>query len=257
MMPRKVLKNKPLVEAIFEVKWSLKELSQGLRIDPHYKILVGSLYSKVKGEYPFHEMLPAAAIPDDIAGHVIQHRFRKGKNQWPLLQTGPGILTVNDTDGYVWEEFEQKVVHATAALFETYPEPETLAIESILLRYIDAVEFNFSSSDIFSFLSEKMKTTVRPYDGLFKETSVDSVPLSFDLRFSFPSEKPSGIIHLRFLRGKRENADALIWETMVQSPQGQVASMPEGIGDWLNDAHNLTDDWFFKLIAGDLERRFE
>src|SRR4030043_2007896 len=140
-MPRKILKNKPLSEAIFELKWKLQEIRESIRIDPHYKILVGSLFSKLREDYPYHEMLPAASIPDDIAGHVIQHRFRKGKAEWPLLQIGPGILTVNDTEGYIWEEFEQKIIQAAKDFFEIYPEPETLKIKSLLLRYIDAVEF--------------------------------------------------------------------------------------------------------------------
>jgi uncharacterized protein (TIGR04255 family) len=254
LMMRKVLKNKPLIEAIFELRWALKESSQGIKTDPHYKILVGSIYSKLKTEYPYHEPLPAASIPDDIAGHVVQHRFRKDKNQWPLIQIGPGILTVNDTAGYIWEDFEQKITSAVTALSDVYPESENLKISSLLLRYIDAVEFNFNSNNIYDFLAEKMKTTIRPYSGLFNDTGVHSMPESFDWRFSFACTKPTGMIHLRFMRGKKENTDALIWETMVQSTKEQV---PGNIADWLNDAHNLTDDWFFKLIAGELERRFE
>ncbi|MBI5195246.1 MAG: TIGR04255 family protein [Nitrospirae bacterium] len=253
-MPRKVLTNKPLIEAIFEVKWELKEISQGIKVDPHYKILVGSLYSKLKEDYPYHEPLPASSLPDDIAGHVIQHRFRKDKNQWPLIQIGPGILTVNDTDGYIWEEFEYKVRRAVTTLLEMYPESKNLNFNSLLLRYIDAVEFDFKENNIYDFMAEKMKTTVRPYNVLFSDTGVDSVPISLDWRFSYPCTKPDGVIHLRFMRGKKENADALIWETMVQSTNKQVSMK---IADWLNDAHNLTDDWFFKLIAGELERRFE
>ncbi len=256
-MPRKVLKNKPLIEAIFELKWELKKIGEGIAIDPHYKILVGSLYSKLKDEYPYHEMLPAASIPDDIAGHVIQHRFRTGKNQWPLVQIGPGILTVNDTAGYIWEEFGSKVINAVKALYETYPESDNLKINSLLLRYIDAVEFDYNEHNIYDFLADKMKTTIRPYSELFKETSVDSSPLSFDWRFSFTCKRPDGIIHLRFMRGKKMSSDALIWETMVQSTNEQISQMPEKIAEWLNDAHNLTDDWFFKLIEGDLEGRFE
>lgn len=256
-MPRKVLKNKPLIEAIFELKWELKEIGKGLKIDPNYKILVGSLFSKLKNEYPFHEPLPAASIPDDIAGHVIQHRFRKGENQWPLVQIGPGIFTLNDTEGYIWEEFENKISNAVNALYETYPEPENLKINSLLLRYIDAVEFNYSEHNIYDFLADKMKTTVKPYHELFTDTSVGSTPLAFDWRFSFPCKKPEGIIHLRFVRGKKANSDGLIWETMVQSTSEKVPLIRENMKGWLDEAHNLTDDWFFKLIEGELERRFE
>lgn len=256
-MPRKILKNKPLIEAIFEVKWQLIEHGEGIRIDPHYKILIGSLYSKFKEAYPYHEMLPTASIPDNMADYVIQHRFRKGKNEWPLVQIGPGILTVNDTEGYIWEDFEKKAMDAFKALFDVYPEIEKLEINSLLLRYIDAVEFNFESDNIIDFMSRHMKTGITAYPKLFENTGVDSLPSSFDLRFSFPCKKPEGMINLRFVRGKKENMDALIWETMVQSTNEELLPMPERIGDWLNAAHDLTDDWFFKLIEGELERRFE
>ncbi|MBI4848297.1 MAG: TIGR04255 family protein [Nitrospirae bacterium] len=256
-MPRKRLENKPLVEAIFELRWELKEIGQGIKVDPHYKILVGSLYSKLKEEYPHHEPLPASSLPDDMAGYVIQHRFRKGENEWPLIQIGPGILTVNDTAGYIWEDFEKKVLAAVTSLFESYPQPENIKINSLLLRYIDAVEFNYQSDNIFKFLLNHMKTGIKLYPDLFNGTGVESVPASFDWRFSFPCKKPEGIIHLRFIRGKKANADGLIWETMVQSTEGKASQISNQIKKWLNDAHNLTDDWFFKLINGELERRFE
>ncbi len=256
-MTRKILKNKPLIEAIFEIRWELKEIAEGLKTDPHYKILVGSLYSQLKNEYPYHETLPAASIPDEIAGHVIQHRFRTEKNKWPLIQIGPGILTVNDTEGYIWEDFEKKVIHVINVLLHNYPEPDNLRIASLMLRYIDAVEFDFESEGVFDFLSEKMKMTIIPYPGFFKDTGVAPTPQAFDWRFSFPCAKPAGLIHLRFIRGKKENADALIWETMVQSSSEQVPLIQNDLGNWLNEAHDLTDDWFFKIIAGELEGRFE
>ena len=256
-MPRKVLNNKPLVEAIFELRWELKESGEGVKLDPHYKILVGSLYSRLKDEYPEHEPLPASSLPDDMAGHIIQHRFRKGKNEWPLIQIGPGIFAVNDTAGYIWEDFEEKVMNAVTSLFELYPEPENIKISSLLLRYIDAVEFNYQSDNIYNFLSTHMKTGVELSPALFKNTGVEDLPSSFDWRFSYPCKKPDGTIHLRFVKGKKENTDGLIWETMVQSTGDSAAQMKERIKDWLIDAHDLTDDWFFKLIEGELERKFE
>jgi hypothetical protein len=38
---RRILKNKPLVEAIFEIRWELQELAPGVKRDPHYKVLIG------------------------------------------------------------------------------------------------------------------------------------------------------------------------------------------------------------------------
>jgi len=260
-MNRKVLKNKPLVEAIFEVRWQLQsdEAKPEIKIDPHYKLLIGRLYDKLNRNYPFHEQLPAALIPDEMLEGVVQHRFRKGKDMWPLIQIGPGILTVNDTDGYVWEDFERRIIEAVNALFEIYPDSNNLSVESLMLRYIDAIEFDFEKEDIFKFLREQMKIEISLHPPLFEETPVEALPVGFDWRFSFRCIKPTAAINLRFNRGKKKNgnSDRLIWETIVHSTSDGVPELPSELGGWLTDAHNVTDDWFFKLIEGDLLRRFE
>ena len=66
-MPRKPLKNKPLIEAIFEFRWELREPSPEMKVDPHYKILIGRMHDKISDEYPFHEQLPTATMSDEIA----------------------------------------------------------------------------------------------------------------------------------------------------------------------------------------------
>jgi uncharacterized protein (TIGR04255 family) len=142
-------------------------------------------------------------------------------------------------------------------LFEAYPEADSkLKIVWVLLRYIDSIEFNYDEN-IFSFLKKNLKIDINMYDKLFEETGVNNLPLGFDLRFSFPSKEPKGAVHLRFIRGKRKNMDALIWETHVQSIGEDSPKTKGEIDVWVTDAHNLTDDWFFKMIEGELLRRFE
>ena len=257
-MIRKILKNKPLVEAIFELRWDLQEPVPKMKIDPHYKVLIGRIYERVKDDYPFHEQLPTAAIPDEIAGYVVQHRFRKDKDKWPLIQIGPGIITVNDTEGYVWEDFEKRIIQVVNIFFETYPNAQkSLNVNGLLLRYIDTIVFDFEKEDIFGFLKEHLKTSINLYQELFEGTGVEKKTSGFDSRFSFPASKPKGAVHLRFMRGKRREADALIWETMVQSIAEDAPKTKEEIATWIKGAHDLTDDWFFKLIEGDLLKRFE
>jgi len=257
-MTRRILKNKPLVEAIFELRWELQEPTPEMKVDPHYKLSVGRVYDKVKDEYPFYEQLPTATIPDEIAGYVVQHRFRKGKDEWPLIQVGPGIITLNDTDGYVWENFEKRISHVLDTFFEAYPSTDDkITINKSLLRYIDAVSFDYEKEDIFAFLREKMKMNIEIHKDLFEKTEVSRLPLGLDLRFSFPSKEPKGAMHLRFTRGKREDAHALIWETMVESKGNDSPQSKKDITIWVKKAHQLTDDWFFKMIEGELLRRFE
>ncbi len=255
---RKILKNKPLIEAIFELRWNLQEVAPGMKVDPHYKLLIGRLYDKLNDEYPFHEQLPSSAMPDEIAGYIVQHRFRKDKDKWPLVQIGPGIITINDTEGYIWEDFEKRIIQTVDILFEVYPESKNnLKVDRLLLRYIDAVAFDFGKDDIFAFLKEQVKTKIVLHQKLFEDARVEKLPLSLDLRFSFASTEPKGAIHLRFARGKMKGSDALIWETLAESISEDVPKVQSEIAGWAKEAHNLTDDWFFKLIEGKLLRRFE
>lgn len=257
-MKRKILKNKPLVEAIFELRWELQEQERKVKTDRYFKILIGSLYEKIKGDYKFYEELPTAHIPEEIAAYVVQYRFRKDKDRWPLVQLGPGIITLNDTEGYVWEDFERRIKHLLDALFKAYPDANNnLNVNGLLLRYIDAIDFDYDSTDMFNFLREKLKVTIDVPNDFFQETGVRRLPIGFDLRMAFPTTYPKGAVNLRFVRGKRKNVDALIWETQVQSMYSDVAKGKEEIVEWLNRAHSLTDDWFFKMIDGELLRRFE
>lgn len=257
-MTRKILKNKPLVEAIFELRWELQELAPGMKTDPYYRIIIGRIYDKVSNEYPFHEQLPTATMPDEIAGYIVQHRFRKDKDKWPLIQIGPGIITVNDTEGYLWEDFEKRIIQSINTIFEAYPDPKNnLKFNSVVLRYIDAIAFDFEKESIFNFLKEQMKTSINFHPELFEGTGVKEQPLGFDLRASFSSVKPKGAVHLRFVRSKVKESDALLWETIVQSTTEDVPKDQDEIIDWVKEAHDLTDGWFFKLIEGELLRRFE
>jgi len=244
------LNNPPLIEAIFELRWNLQETEQGIKKDPNYKLLVGRIFEKVKTQYPYYEQLPTANMPDEIAGYIIQHRFRKNKDEWPLIQIGPGIITLNDTEKYLWVNFREKISYLIETLYDTYPDAEAnLAVDGLLLRYIDAVRFDFENDDIFAFLKENFKTEINLYQELFEDKEINKFPTGIDLRFSFDSEKPIGKVNLRFARGRKKEEDALIWETIVQSIPENTPNNKNEIAVWTNDAHDITKDWFCKFIS--------
>jgi len=251
-----ILSNKPLVEAIFELRWDLPETEGGVKKDPHYPLLIGMIYDKIKNEYPFHEQLLTSNIPHEMAEYIVQHRFRKTKNNWPLIQLGPGIITVNDTDSYVWEDFRERIFKAIDEFYKSYPEPGILKINNLALRYIDAVKYDFDSENIFDFLRAKMKIDVNVYERLFN-SDVNKMPLGIDLRFTYSCQKPKSVIHMRITRAKHEDADALIWETIVRTGINDMPDKIAGIKEWIDQAHDLADDWFFKLIEGELLERFK
>ncbi|MBP1468897.1 TIGR04255 family protein [Candidatus Chloroploca sp. M-50] len=254
---RKVLKNKPLIEAILEIHWHLKGQMGDFRVDPHYTILLARLYDRFSDDYPHHEQLPTANIPVEIIGRAVQQRFRVAENSWPLVQLGPGVATLNDTVGYDWEKnFRERAISITERLFDAYPQPKDLSIEKLILRYIDGVEFDFEHQNIFEFLRDMMKIKVEIHEDLFLSTGVASQPLLLDLNFAFPSHNPEGVLQLRFTRGERENKSALIWETVFSTQGPSTPQSPEQIIAWADQAHQLTSDWFFKIIDGELLAKF-
>lgn len=254
MTPR-ILKNKPLVEAILEVKWQLADDPPAPPSDPHYRLFVGRFYDRVKKEYPAYEALQAAEIPDQMAAYVAQYRFRLKENGWPLIQIGPGMLTLNDTDSYEWPDFEKRAHWALERLFESYP--SKLQIESLVLRYIDAVEVDFSKEDVTSFLRDKFKVTITYPESLFESGQVEKAPSALMLQSAFHSKTPEGTVRLKFGRGKVREKEALVWETLTSSSGRDLPLLPDHFPEWLSAAHMITDDWFFKLIDGELLRRFE
>lgn len=255
-MPSRELKNKPLVEALIEVKWALTSPVPGVQIDPHYKLLLGRFYDKVYSDYPEHEQLPSATMPDELIGYMVQHRFRSGPGEWPLIQIGPGILTLNDTDKYTWSDFRHRSINAINRLFKSHPKPSDLTINSVLLRYIDAVEFDYKSQDLFAFLVENMQVTIRLPDSLFNSGNIERTPQLFNWQAWFGCRNPQSLVCVRFAIGQKESKPALVWEILVQSQGEGTPTMPEGFAGWIDAAHALTDEWFFKLIEGQLERRF-
>ncbi len=244
------------MEALFELRWDLKETGPGLRADEHYKLLLGRIYDRVQNEYPYHEQLPSAIMPDEIAAYIVQHRFRTVKDGWPLVQVGPGIVTVNDTEHYEWDNFRTRIERLVSVLFEVHPEPQHLSLNSVELRYIDAVDVDFECEDILRFLGDKLKVRMELHPKLFEGTGVSERPIGLDAKLAFASTTPPGAIEIRFARGTRGGRNALVWETLVRAVGQDAPAGKDGIIDWARQAHELTHDWFFKTIEGDLERSF-
>ncbi len=252
----KELKNKPLVEAILELRWQLQGTPPQPPMDPHYKLLLGRFFDRFFKDYPEHEQLPTASIPDELVGHIVQHRFRAGQNLWPLVQLGPGIFSLNSTADYTWSDFCPRALSAVSRLYEAHPKPSDLRISNVILRYIDAVEFDYQSDDTFDFLRDKLKLSISLPPTLFNDTGIENRSETLTFQCSFRCEKPKGILNIRFATGQKSNSPAIIWETTVESAGKDVPDMPNGFDDWIVLAHEITHDWFFKMIGGELEGRF-
>ena len=257
-MKRIILKNKPLVEAIFELRWELPlVIDENMKKDPNYPLLIGTLYENIKNEYPFHEELPSTSIPPEMAAHIVQHRFRKDKDEWPLVQLGPGIITINDTINYIWKDFRERIFSLIDIFYKIYPNSEKLEISELQLRYIDAVPFNYSENVLY-FLKDKLKFEVKLHEPIFEGVKVNDTPTSIDFRCVYKTDSPRGSILLQFVKGKKaDGEEGLVWNIIIRSRGDEVSTHISELKKWVDDAHTLSNDWFFKLIDGELLERFK
>ena len=254
---RKILKNKPLVEAIFELRWELENRApSGIGVDPHYELLVGALHEKGKSEYSFHEKLPVSEIPNIFTPYIIHHRFRRGNGQWPLVQIGPGIIALNDTTGYVWEDFRKRISWLVSTLFDIYPDKENLKFNMAMLRYIDSKKIEYQDNFI-QFLQENMGVVIDIRRDLFTETGIAKPPFNVALELSYYSTKPKGAMDLKIRSRERDGTKDLVWETIFRSRGDDTPTSVKAVNDWSEEAHVLTVDWFFKLIEGNLLEEFK
>src|SRR5262245_26293993 len=185
-MPHRDLKNKPLVEAVLEIQWQLREGSTpGIRTDPHYKMLLGRFYERIMEAYPIHETLAAAALPDLMVAHTPQHLFRVAPGGWPGIQIGPGILSVHEREEYSWKDFVWRCVDTASKLVDAYPRRTELRVEAARLRYLDAVTFDFTQENLLDFLRDKFKSTAQLPSVLFQDKHVQPQPVSFSWQASF------------------------------------------------------------------------
>lgn len=254
-MNRKQLSNKPLVEAIFEIRWNLTQLSDGLAIDDLYDIMVGQLKQSFNDILPIHNRLPFAMIPGVSIPYQVQHQFRETAGGWPLLQLGPGVLTVNETENYDSSKFIKLCNHVYSTLVKFWldngREP---AIAQVSLRYIDADHYEGAMSSFVNDLGIAMVYADRLKKlGYFKEDQQN------DLHYnaSFTLDDPKGQLHILVDNGKKHDRTAVVWQTQIISINDECNQFVKGPDQWLEKSHDICHDVFFAMIQGVLEEKYK
>jgi uncharacterized protein (TIGR04255 family) len=219
---------------------------------------LGRLQERIKDSYPHVQNLPTVQIPDDITPHTVKYRFRRAEEDWPLIQAGPGIATLNFTQQYHWESFLAAAKDFYPNLLDAYRlngqgNPQ---FTSILLRYINAVYVNPDSFNVNEFLSSKLHTHMSLPKGVIGSAQMVGPPKAFQLNVAYPLKDPNSVGTLRFAMGAQSGKPALIWELVIQATS-DVPQETSQFETWLRKAHDILEGWFFSLIEGELEIEFE
>jgi uncharacterized protein (TIGR04255 family) len=252
------LPGKPLAEAIFELRWGSPRAGTGVdagSVDPDYELLIGALYARVRERFPTHVRLPSSAIPPGFIPHRVQHQFRSGPDGWPLVQLGPGVLTVNQTSGYAgWSEFRGHCITALAALFAAHPRASALPLHTSILRYINAQCTESVAADVL--LKQLLDVSLVVPKSVFAGTVQHAAPREFKYVSTHEVTEPQGALELMFATGIHNLRPALIWELVLSS---NIASSPADqphVIKWLDGAHVHIEQAFFAMLTDLAKQRF-
>jgi uncharacterized protein (TIGR04255 family) len=194
-------------------------------------------------------MLIPPEVPMDAYINVPAHRFRVGKNSYPLVQVGPGILTVNTNDEkYIWENYEKWCSEAFKSLSDLYGFITSDNV-TLSLKYFDFFQFNFKENDVNKYLSDYFH--IKLNQSFLKETGN---PSSVNLGFFYDTKL--GNFSLRIFKGKNTKGQSgIIFDTTISS----LRNIPDVIkfAKWLNEAHDYVSDSFKAMTKGKMYESFK
>jgi uncharacterized protein (TIGR04255 family) len=218
-----------LIEVIFEFHWFNKRVS----LDLQYGFLIGSLYENLKDNFPNYEVLPTARIPLKALPHdlkIIQYRFRCKNYDWPVVQLGPGVLTVNLNENHdTWDKIKPVIEEVLTKFLKSYPKKEDLGIDKLVLKYLNA----------FDLKKDTKLLTV--------ELNLNQTSKNLDIRLEYELMELEGLAGIRFFNFPLKGQENLIVESYVVSDEIVKEVELSYISNWLDNAHNIIDFVLSKL----------
>jgi uncharacterized protein (TIGR04255 family) len=244
----------PLLESIFELRWELEGDPQAGRLrDPAYPMMYGRLYEKLKKDFPLIEDLPSTQVHHEASPYAVRHRLRKEKDSYPLIQVGPGLVTVNDARGYSWTRFRGWIEKVAGLVKELYPAGAfPLNFIKAELRFVNGVRFDPQLNHPLQFLREMLNTKIEFNPELFASQEISSKPLAVALNVAYPLSSPVGNFALSVGMGQIEGKPALIFQTMIQSVGETAPQNGTSLAAWLKQAHQTASHAFLSMCHGPL-----
>lgn len=239
----------PLQEVIFELRWELQvDEKTNNMMDKGFDLAVGAFRSIIKDHFP--DVLRKA--PTDIPIQLLQYQpvfqFWSQNKSWPVIQLGPGILTVNETDdNYDWDKkYFPLIKDSVDWLKKAYDFDIHFTLAS--LKYIDTIRIeDYEFDDWNSFINKNLTFN-------FSNEFEDMKRLrkfSFSQIFEIGN---SSNLHVTISNGNdKKNQEVLIWQSAV------ISSSEESISDlinWIDLAHKKTSELFKNITKKEFYASF-
>lgn len=241
------LPNAPLQEVIFEIRWDLNiNPASNREFDEGFAIALGTLATLLKNDFPHIVRKIPDDFPADLLNYSTIYQFWKGEDIWPVLQLGPGIFTVNDTDKkYCWKDtFFPLIVESTNKLFEAYNQKINLNFCS--LRYIDAVkiiDYQVTVKDnLLPFINDSLKIELHNHFDTLGPMESLNLNQTFGL-------KDGSALHINVTTGsdKKTHDPTLVWQTAIVK-KGRFTR--NEMTEWCTHAHEIISPLFKKMTRG-------
>ncbi|WP_373513340.1 TIGR04255 family protein [Persicitalea sp.] len=236
----------PLKEVIFEIFWDVQITPEGLAIDSDFEFALGLFAKKIKASHSKDKKLYPNGAPLQLTGKVT-HQFWRDEMTWPIVQLGPGVMTVNDTDiTYDWENgYFDLVQNCLDYLFESYE--YKININQLQLKYIDAVDLA-SDTDYVGFLKDHLRIELR------NDFTLPGKAVGAHVNQGFQLEDGS---LLTLFAGDAVNQStkqtAAVWTTTVFKT-GNFSQ--DEIVEWLSRAHDIASATFKEMVSPQFYKTF-
>lgn len=231
----------PLQEAIFEIRWDLDIAPSNNQLDMGYALAQGKLQEIVKKKFPIYKRKIPYEMPDQLLQYQAVNQYWSSPETWPVLQLGPGIFTVNDTEvNYDWPKtYFPLIKDALDWILKAYE--GNLRINSGALRYIDSVRLKD-----YGYEGRWQEFVQEHFNFSFVNSYNPRGPIKgihFDQTFSL-KDGSSLQITMNSGKYKRTDEDALIWQTAVTKID---KFKKDSLISWLETAHDVTSSLFKEM----------
>lgn len=255
------LPNAPLVEVVFELRWSVETIPgmAVLGFDPAFSQFSEAFSNSLKREgFTAREDFGGGAPP---VPYGIMHRYKKKPNSpFPLYQIGHGIFACNMATEYEWQTFQKLVADGLDLVFKNHPgsfgkSPKILSLE---LRYVDVYDealLKHKSAERFIRENTRLGYTGLEFldSNIFDKTG-DSI---FKIHRTLKDD-PLSTFHVDIGPAKSgEDRSVLVTSRFVKSATPlnmgmQPRSIRKNILEWIDIAHGVTSPFFKDFLSEDL-----
>ena len=232
------LPKSPLKEVIFQLLLEQDVDTNGRPTDEIFMLSQGVFAQSIKSDFPV-----TRSFPENNNIKIfprISYQFWKGDGIWPVIQIGPGMLSINDTDdNYVWVEFHGLIKKCIENLETSLG--KSLKINQVSLRYIDAIEMeDVSFEKKKEFINKNFKMTL---NNDFQIPKGNSLGLNFTQTFNMEDES---VVSFVISNGKtNKNRPAIVWQNQITN---NTFKNKEDVLDWIQNGHQVLSDLFKNSI---------